>query len=248
MGTRANPSIAAVVATQVFADVFRESGVRMGKFVVVFDAEAAVDLERIGSIDVTGPNGYRFAVDPHQRFTAANANGWLPPSSGNGSPWYMAFDRRGFLTEGEYAITVRFADGESRTRSRTLHEATPMLDAYLERRARIARTPAGSVALTDDAVELSWTTLRELGGPSAWYCTRVAQGHSWPLIDSAAIVHEDDVFAGGVERGLDCRSTRFRPPAGVNDFTWFTEILDSNRLEEINLAIFQPAIQITVMR
>ena len=237
------PGIRSIVVTQVFADA-QTDGLRMGKFVVILDA--ALQHGQVESIVASGPGGYRFEVAVHEALDARNLNGYLVDGA-TGGAWFMAFDRRGFLEDGPYTIEVRLASGEVRRRSRTLRHDGALLAAYLERRASIERRPVGVIPWNGGVASVSWTTLAALSGPDAYYCLRVSRGRSFPSVDLQRLVFFDDIFeAADASAGRNRDSAPVRLHEGCNQYTWFVEMLDSNRYEDVNLAVLQPAAWFTV--
>lgn len=237
------PGIRSIVVTQVYSDLGKGRGSRMAKFVVLFDGVVA--RGEIASIEVTGPGGYRFAVDASQAFDFRNLNGCLVDRV-SGHLWYMAFDRRGFLPDGGYDIEVRSAAGAVRRRSRTLRYDDALLQFYLARAREIRRQPSGPVA-SGERITVSWSTLAALSGPDAYYCLRLSEGKSWPTADLGRLLFFDDIFEAANDRaGLNQDSATVPLPSGVRELTWFVELLDANRYEDINIAIFQPAVWCTV--
>lgn len=240
-----SPPIWDTVVTDVYWDWGDRSDQRLGKFVVNFkQAPDSFCHESVASATVRGPGGYRFSFEPHQRLDRHNLNGYVDDHFVHGV-WLMAFDPRGFLRRGEYTITVRFTNGVVRQRSNFFDPRRALLRSYLEHRAAVQFSPSGGSVPALAPTVLRWTTLRELGGASAFYSLRVSE----PLdnfIDPHHLRFWDAIFYQSYlfpEAGQDS-GTMPLPPGTLEpgkDYAWFVELLDSNRLEDLNMAIFQPA-------
>jgi len=239
------PEISAIVVTQVYSD-YGVLDRRLGKFVILFDPDfGRVDSNSITRIEVFGPRNYHFDILPHKLFNAFSLNGYVDDHYFN-LLWYMAFDAKGFLEDGEYIIDVTFANGVKKQRSRVLQYDDKILKTYLNCRKSIKMRPTGfwKVDRRTHNIPLSWTTLRELIGIDAFYCARLSKGISWPSINVQNLLFFDDIFAAseadpscGFNKGL---ATVEDKAVSFSTYTWFIEILDSNRFENINIAIFQP--------
>ena len=241
------PEISSIVVTQVYQDTGVGLDRRLGKFVVVFDNDwGRVDPQSIAHIEVCGPRNYHFDIRPHKRFDVRSLNGYVDDQY-YGRVWYMAFDSRGFLEDGEYVIEVAFANGAIKQRSRVLQYDDRILKAYLDCRKSIKMRPTGfwKVGRGPHNIPLSWTILRELTGLDAFYCARLSKGISWPSVNVHHLLFFDDIFAASekdASYGFNKGSATVEGKAvSYSTYTWFTEILDSNRFENINIAIFQPA-------
>ena len=241
------PEISSIVVTQVYTDFGFGLDKRTGKFVVVFDYNwGRIDHKSIAHIKVHGPRNYHLDILPHKRFNSFSLNGYVDDQYYD-RLWYMAFDFKGFLKDGEYVIEVTFANGTVKERSRVLQYDDRILKAYLDSRKSIKMGPTGffKVDRRSHNIPLSWTTLRELTGLDAFYCTRLSKEISWPNVDVHRLLFFDDIFAASEtdpSYGLNKSSATVEGKAvSFSAYTWFTEILDSNRFENINIAIFQPA-------
>lgn len=240
-----SPQIWDTVATDVYWDFGDRPDLELGKFVVTFaqppDSFCATSIE---SAFVTGPDGYRFELDPTEPLDLENLNGYVDDHFIH-AVWLMGFDRRGFLREGDYTITVRFKDGVVRRQVNRFSPRRDLLDAYLQRRDAISFSPSGALVRATSPDPLRWTTMAELGGPSAYYSVRLSR----PLdgfLDPHNLIFWDAIFYQSYLRpdaGLD-NGTQSLAPLMIHPnkrYAWFVEILDSNRLQDLNMAIFQPA-------
>ena len=80
--------------------------------------------------------------------------------------------------------------------------------------------------------------LAALGGPDAYYALRVWQGEGI----SERQIFFDNLFFLSIRmpdyaRNKDGMRLRL---SDAKKFTWFVEIMDSNRMEDVNIAIFSP--------
>jgi hypothetical protein len=250
----ATPQIADIVVTQVYWDFQDNQPRRQFKFVVMFDGMYGVDSTRaIKSMYAEGPNNYRFEIK-NQPYDVSGGNGYIVESSWGNLIWYMAFDKTGFLPDGEYTITAEFTNGAKSQMSRVLRYDDSLLSSYLANKDRLVFSPtawgvppAEPVAVSDpqNVVEARWTTLDTFGGPDAYYCIRVSEdtGGGWGSGDLALF---DNIFgqsasvpAAGLNKSSISLSTTspLKPDA---KYMWFVEICDSNRFRDINVCIFQP--------
>lgn len=237
----ASSELDSFTATHVYADS-DGGGNEISKFVVRF-SDPTINFRHIESIRIEGPDGYAFDIAVRRIFDPNRKNGFLIDLE-SGRFWYMAFDERQFVPEGDYTAVVHYIDGRIARRSRALRRNRPMLQAYLQRRGEMNYQPRGSVTTNDlGAVEFRWPTLTSLGGPDAFYSLWVSAGHTeWA--DLRLTVFSEDIYHREPDYGRN-ESTRL-VSLKPGPHTWFTEILDSNRLDDINLVIFQPSQWIVV--
>ncbi len=198
----ATPKIADIVVTQVYWDFQDNQPRRQSKFVVIFDGMFGVDsTQAIKSMYAEGPNNYRFEIKS-QPYDPSGGNGYIEEASLGNLIWYMAFDRTGFLVDGEYTITAEFTNGGKSQMSRVLQYDDGLLSSYLANKDRLVFSPtawgvppAEPVAVSDPqtVVEARWTTLDSFGGPDAYYCIRASEdtGGGW---DSGNLAVFDNIF------------------------------------------------------
>ena len=104
-------------------------------------------------------------------------------------------------------------------------------------------SPSGGTSPADDTV-LRWSTLRDLGGPDAYYNVWISPGTAEFIAPEEA--RGDTIFddAGrDPDAGLNHGSSRQgspEEPLVPGPQTWQPEILDANVLENINMIIFPP--------
>ncbi len=231
--------------TDIYWDAAGLEGERHGKFVFTFvQAPDALCPESIASARVRGPDGYRFRIRPHRPLTLANLNGYVDDHLTH-TLWLMGFDRSGFLPEGEYRLMVRFTNGDVYRAADSLRRNRPLLRAYKRDRDQLSFSPSGETVSALAPPALRWTTLREVGGPSAYYSTRLSEPldgfvdphhlRVWDFIFYTSYLHSDS----GRDAGTIPVPPGFLEPG--RQYVWFTEIVDANRLDRLDLAIFQPA-------
>lgn len=244
------PEITDIVAAQIYWGFGYGLPERQSKFVVLFDKMfGAAGTDNIERMYAEGPDGYRFEI-MNQAFTGANGNGYIEEAGHNDYRWFMAFDRSGFLKDGEYTVTVEYKNGEKSQMSRTLRYDDSILSSYLANGDKIGFSPATAdssaaepVDASENPLEIKWTTLNSLGGPDAYYCLRVAEnrGSGW---DNANLVVFDNIFdaskataTAGLNKASFSVEALLKP---ADRYLWFTEICDSNHYRDINICIFQP--------
>jgi len=143
----------------------------------------------------------------------------------------MIYDTQGFLKEGQYQITVTRNNGKVLQMSKTLKFNRALLEAYLKTPKTFV--PQGNVVPDATGLLLQWLTIT---GMDAYYCSRVQQvGKDF----ATGNVHFDNIFLRGGRAGFNQKEIRVTAPLEKDkSYVWFTEILDSNRLREVNMAIF----------
>ena len=90
------------------------------------------------------------------------------------------------------------------------------------------------------------TTLNKLGGIDAYYANYVSEGIV-PYINLYDLTYDDNIFVNsvlmpsyGFNKDFALVNTRWKPLKPNTEYTWLTEIYDSNKLSNINLCIYQP--------
>lgn len=230
----------AIMAAQAFLDDERTGGMRRGKFAVLLAPN--VDHQSIESMTIEGPNGYRFEIAAQEPFQPMDGNGYVVDRDTR-RQWFMAYEKNGFIQDGEYRFEVRFHDGVVERRARTLRYDDVVLSAYLRDRPAMRWTPVGTARPDDEGrLEFSWTTLAERSGPDAYYSLRVWER---PVSADTPARHAyfDNLFLWSAARphyALNKSSARIRLDEDCSRYAWFVEIMDSNRFEDVNLVIFTP--------
>ena len=194
----------------------------------------------VRSVMVYGPDDFAFEI--RNAPLAEDLNGILE-NSRLPALWYHAIlpiELRG----GVYTLCITYTNGEQHSYSRVLVVNDAMVRFYLEHKAELAFQPNQGTSSAVDTV-LTWSTLRDLGGPDAYYNAWISSGTD----ESIGVINlrGDNIFVGALldpRAGLNARRSRlgsaFDPlPAGP--LTWQVEILDANRLDAINQIIFPPA-------
>ena len=200
----------------------------------------------IDNIIVQGPNSYEFKI-LNQSFDFNNGNGYVVDRLNMDQIRYVGFDRNGFLEEGEYNITVNYRNGEKRSKSRILKSHNNLLNAYLAHKNKISYSPTGEVA--EDIKRpfyTKWSTLDKLSNANGYYLNWVSEGNS-NYTDFHNLYFCDNMFllsflmpSYGLNKNSAWINDSRNPMKPNTDYTWFTEICDSNRFEDLNLSIFQP--------
>ncbi|MFX1294131.1 MAG: DUF362 domain-containing protein [Promethearchaeota archaeon] len=200
----------------------------------------------INNIIVQGPNNYEFKI-LNQAFDFKNGNGYIVDRMNFDQIRYVGFDRNGFLEDGEYSITINYRNEEKRSKSKMLKSHNKLLNAYLANKDKISYFPTGKVAQDiKKPFYTKWSTLDELAGANAYYLNWVSEGFS-EYIDFHKLYFYDNMFlisflmpSYGLNKNFAwINDSRINVKPNTN-YTWFTEICDSNRYEDLNLSIFQP--------
>jgi len=233
------PDIKDIVVCNVYWEDFRLMNLpypRVSKFVVTFGAAADPDL--MESIRVNGPYGYTYNISL-EPYTNKTLNGYLGKPGGI---WFMGYERRGFLKDGRYDITLTYKSGHTTSKCRVLKYSSEILDAYLKIRPEFSptgRLPAGT-DLSD--ITLRWTVVP---GVTAHYMTRIGTNlgsrNNWTR--DFGWVFQDTIFGYGTgnrfNRGLNKGEVKVMTTLkSGKQYLWFTELLDSNDFNKINIAIF----------
>lgn len=237
------PDIKDIVACNVYWEDYKYTSLKApeaAKFVVTFDTDQRVDVSLIDSIVANGPDGYyeEFSITP---FTLQNVSGYVDEVDNN-FIWFQTYDGKGFLKNGKYTITLKYKSGKTSKKSRILNYTDELLRKY--QNAKLTFSPKGQLSQSSiNKLHLRWTVIPET---EAYYATRLMK--LVPEDPSSVIVPImfDNIFGQGEgnqeNTGLNKEhasvSTMLDPKL---QYVWFTEILDSNNLNEINIAIFQPA-------
>ncbi|MCP4749885.1 MAG: hypothetical protein GY866_03240 [Proteobacteria bacterium] len=233
------PDIKDIVVCNVYWEDFKVVNLpypKVGKFVVTFGSTA--DTDGMESIVVKGPDGYTFHMNL-ERYTTSNLNGYL--GSGN-RIWFMGFERRGFLKDGRYDITLTYKNGRISRKGRVLKYSSEILDAYLKITPEFSPTGRLQAGADPSRIVLKWTVVP---GVEAHYMTRIGTNHgsgrSWS--NNFGWIYQDTIFGygtsnpdnAGLNKGELKVETTLKPG---RRYLWFTEILDSNDFNRINIAVF----------
>ncbi|MFX0042508.1 MAG: DUF362 domain-containing protein [Candidatus Hodarchaeota archaeon] len=202
----------------------------------------------IKNIVIEGPNGYEFKIK-NQSFNFTNGNGYIIDKYNRNLIWYLAFDRNGFLNDGEYKITIDYWNGETRVKSRKLQTNDKLLKSYLEVKDKIKYSFEEIPKYMEDPriyVRTKWTPLKELGGVNAYYANYVSEGKT-DNINFHDLTYYDPIYLNSIlmsSYGLNKSSalvfTRWKPLKPNTEYTWFTEICDANKYGNTNMTIYQP--------
>jgi hypothetical protein len=233
------PDIKDIVVCNVYWEDFRTMNLpspRVSKFVVTFGS--AADPNLMESIRVNGPYGYTYDISL-EPYTTKNLNGYLGKL---GRIWFMGYERRGFLRDGRYDITLTYKSGRITSKGRVLKYSSEILDAYLKIRPEFS--PTGRLHADTDLsdITLRWTVVP---GVKAHYMTRIGtnlgsrnnwtRDFGWIFQDTIFGYGTGNPYNRGINKGELKVKTALKPGRW---YLWFTELLDSNDFNKINIAIF----------
>ena len=210
------------------------------KFLVSFHPTPGVHTpDLVRSITARGPDGTRTEFS-NQLFTPANTDGYIYDRTLD-YYWYMVNLTTGFLSDGVYTIEVEGTDGSVQSRSRRQDAAASrhMVEHYTTRREELLAsfTPSGREELgtvpRDGQLECSWKTLKQVGGPDAYYIHRLSTGGSAREFDTQNLSWWDTgLNRSSVQIGSDL--------AADTPYAYFVELTDANVQGETNICVFQP--------
>lgn len=246
------PPIDDIIVSQFFLDgnnKLQDKPKKQAKFEVRFFGLAGEkSINAIKNIVVEGPNGYEFKFE-NQIFDFKNGNGYIVDNYSRKLIWYLAFDRSGFLDEGKYKVTVDYWNGETRSKYRILHTNNKLLKSYLGVKDKIDFSDEEKPKYIGDPriyVSPKWKTLDKLGGVDAYYALYVSKGRT-DFIDMHDLTHFDNIYINsilmpsyGLNKSTALVNTRWRPLKPNSEYSWMTEICDSNTYSKINMTIYQP--------
>ncbi|MFW9865499.1 MAG: DUF362 domain-containing protein [Candidatus Thorarchaeota archaeon] len=246
------PPIDNIIISQFYMDTSKGSSSlpeKQARFEIRFFGLAGEkNVNAIEKITVEGPKGYQFQFK-NQLFNFENGNGYIIDNYNRQMIYYQAYDRNGFIEDGKYKIIVDYWNGESREKSRILQSNNQLLKSYLEIKDKLKFTFEEKPKYMGDPrifVQPKWTTLNTLGGFDAYYALYVSKGRS-DYINYHDLTHFDDIYTNsilmpsyGLNKSSALVNTRWRPLKSNSEYTWLTEISDSNMYENINMTIYQP--------
>jgi hypothetical protein len=206
-------------------------------------------LKMIKNILIEGPNNYEFKIK-NRPFNFKNRNGYVIDKSSYNEVRFLGLESDGFLEEGEYKISVEYSNNKVRSMKRILSSNKNLLNTYLENKNQIKYTTKGDVSSEDSFITrpfyTQWTTLKKLANYDAYYVNRVSEGFSY-LVDLQDLYFYDNIFLLSIimpSYGLNKTSAwinNSRRKLKIDcDYTWMTEICDSNKLQDLNLTIYPP--------
>lgn len=240
-GTLIRSSGVRFVITNTYFDNYRQikketpdtvlKGSKAAKFLVLF-SDDLLEAKDIKSITAYGPDNYRmdFLMQPYSR---KNLNGYTDGET----LWFQAYDVEGFLKEGKYSIEVEYQNGKKISFEKIFKGKLSLLKKYLITKSQFS--PTGNLK-PDDLVKLKlkWNLIQ---GIDAFYCTRLKENLPNTTF-TKNLVSFDNIFAG-IPGESGKNKTEFAIEADLKSetrYVWFTEVLDSNVLEKVNMAIFMP--------
>lgn len=208
---------------------------RMGKM-AVFLNRLEIEANQIKSIQVRGPNNYSFEINTNTEYDRKELNGYAPFRP---VLYYQGFDTNGPIVNGEYTVTVNLQNGKSEQRSKTLNDSGKLLKQYKQLEHKFV--PQGVVTLSEKTLrklDFKWNILSN----DAYYSFWLAKDKSGGNFIRDAIFHKNIFYKSGIkDSGLnEDHITAYATLKRDEPYIWFVEILDSNRLEEVNEVIIQP--------
>jgi uncharacterized protein (DUF362 family) len=245
------PPIDDIVVSQYYLDDDKSTDIpqKQAKLEVRFFGLAGEkSTNAIKNIIVEGPKGYEIQFKS-QPYDFKNGNGYIVDNYNRQMVWYRAFDRNGFIEDGDYKVTVDYWNGESRSKTRTLRTNNKLLTSYLNVKDQIEFSCEELPKYVEDPrifIRPKWTTLNEIGGVDAYYALYVSKGRT-DFIDLHDLTHLDNIYifsilmpSYGLNKNSALVNTRWRPLKPESEYSWKTEICDSNIHSNINLTIYQP--------
>ncbi len=205
------------------------------KFLVMF-YPAQPRIEDIEYIKAIGPDNYKIDFKINQKYNRENLNGYI---SNAYVLWFMVWDTRDFIKQGNYTIIIKYKDGTMYRKSRYVNSKHDFLTKYKELKKKFI--PKGNIAFNKikNGISFKWKTIPDM---HLYYCFRLAQYKpGMNFADSKQLILFDNIFfEKQPEYGLNKSSVNFEGLLDKNvKYTWFVEITDSNRLSEVDLVIYQ---------
>ncbi len=246
------PPIDTVGASQLYFDYDRcldEDLKKQAKFEMrFFGLVGEKSVNAIKNIIIEGPGNYVFQLKK-QPFDIHNLNGYVVDGLNRGIVRFLAHDKDGYLEEGNYIFRVEYWNDEMRSKSRMVGFNAKLLNEYLKCKHDIKYSHNKKPQRDDDPrilASIKWTTLKKLGSTNAYYQNDVSEGEI-PLVNYHNLVFSDDIFtlsllmpSYGLNKETAFLNVRWRPLKMNEDYSWNTEICDSNNFELLNTRIIQP--------
>jgi len=202
----------------------------------------------VQSVSVTGPAGFNKPIG-NVPFSTGNLSGYLK-DPGTGAIAYTKIQGKGFLPNGQYTATVKYKNGVSKSKTRTLNfdaNDQKILDKYLAQRdafaagrkpAQAAKIPAGT---SPTGVKLQWTKLNMASGPfdffptTVFYSGRVSTGTGGDpgkgFWSSSCILGDLLCSFNGSEFAID------KPLTPGASYSWSLDLSDSSAMATQDLVI-----------
>ena len=153
------------------------------------------------------------------------------------------------MEDGKYNFTIEYWSDEIRNKSRILKTNDRLIKDYLAVKDKITYSHEQKPKYKGDPrifVSTQWTTIKKLGRIEAYYANRISEGNT-TYVNLHDLTYFDDIFtlsqlipSHGLNKGSALANTRWRPLKPNTEYTWFTEICDSNKFEDLNVSVFQP--------
>ncbi len=246
------PPIDTIGASQLYFDYNEDMAhdiKQQAKFEINFFGLAGEkSMNMIKKIIIEGPNNYEYQFKK-QRFDIQNLNGYIVDKLNRGLVRFVAHDKNGYLEDGEYTATVEYSNDEIRTRSRALTTNIKLMDEYLKCKDKIKYSHERKPPFGEDEkiyASMKWTTLNKLGSIDAYYQSQVSEG-KMDFINYHNLIFSDDIFtlsllmpSYGLNKESALLNVRWRPLKLNTEYSWTTEMYDSNKLESLNARIMQP--------
>jgi len=171
---------------------------------------------------------------------------------------YVSFDKNGFLEEGNYDITVEYRNDEKRSKSKILESDNKLLNAYLANKNKITYYPTGEVPhylanknkityypTGEVPHDLKKPLYTKIASINAYYANWVSEGFS-DYINFHNLYFYDNLFlisflmpSYGLNKDTAWINDSRISMKPATEYTWVTEICNSNEFENLNLSIFQ---------
>ena len=235
--------IATAVVAQTYHD-FPILPVKQGsKFEVIFNVgPERLKPEHVKSIHVAGPNGYSFDF-ANVAFTLAAPNGYIL-NEPIGFFWYQAIFV-GFLSDGDYTLTLTLTDGTTSSFKRTLRSNFALLDSYLAHAPEMKYEPSSAAfQLTTPCCAGRPCARSAAPTPTTTSGSRPARASpSIPTRHAATPSSRTPFRPHGWPQRRPLTQRLQEGSAARRTETWHPEIVDSNLLAEISMIIFFPPAQ-----
>ncbi|MFX1276797.1 MAG: DUF362 domain-containing protein [Promethearchaeota archaeon] len=244
------PPIDAIGASQLYFDYKGDAlNCEQAKFEVrFFGIVGEKNTNAIKNILIEGPQGYEFQFKK-QRFDIQNLNGYIVDNFNRGMIKFLAHDTNGYLEDGNYNFTVEYWTDDIRTKSRNLKTNNNLINEYKKNRDKIIYSHEKKPEYEGDPsiyASTSWTPLSKFGSVDAYYQNYVSEGKI-SIVNFHDLIFSDDIFtlsllmpSYGLNKESSLLNARWRPLKLETEYSWNTEIFDSNNFESLNTRIMQP--------
>ncbi|MFX1396508.1 MAG: DUF362 domain-containing protein [Promethearchaeota archaeon] len=213
-----------------------------------FGIIGAKRVDVINNISIKGQDGYELQFIK-QKFDFNNGNGYIIDNLNRGIVRFVAQDKNGFLKEGIYEFIVEYANGEVRTKSVNLLSNHDLIKQYKRYKDNFSFSFEQNYISNEQAQisgNICWNTLKKYKDKNAFYVNYISEGRE-KHINFHDLTFEDDIFlmstimpSYGLNKDCAFVYTRWKPLKTNTEYSWMTEICDSNKFDKVNLRILQP--------